>query len=298
MNHSTTVPFVWQGRADAGEVGPSIRWYPYVRPYTESCCGGGADGMCGGRGGRRNGGRPGAAQGPLAQRAALANVPVMGEPALGDARAVVCVEGPLKAAQVALAVRVAGVLEHGSTPVVLGGGHEVAWGTVQAVTRARADLLSVLAVRFDAHFDWRRAAPPIRERRSVRSRNGAQAMANPSITGFWASAAMPIRRRCLTVPTRWAYGTGWTISCRSRWWHSGHCRRWGKTVRSVMVSTSPWIGMRYPGPSLRGVAPAPLASGKLLAADVAELNPAFKRDGLTARVAARPVVRIARGCAR
>ena len=38
-----------------------------------------------------------------------------------------------------------------------------------------------------------------------------------------------------------------------------------------------------------------LASGRLIAADIAELNPAFDRDGLTARVAARIAARVARG---
>jgi formiminoglutamase len=42
---------------------------------------------------------------------------------------------------------------------------------------------------------------------------------------------------------------------------------------------------------------AVLASGKLLAADIAELNPALDRDGLTARVAARLAARIARAAA-
>jgi formiminoglutamase len=37
-----------------------------------------------------------------------------------------------------------------------------------------------------------------------------------------------------------------------------------------------------------------LASGRLVAADIAELNPALDRDGLTARVAARLAARIAR----
>ena len=37
-----------------------------------------------------------------------------------------------------------------------------------------------------------------------------------------------------------------------------------------------------------------LASGKLVAADIAELNPGFDRDGLTARVAARIAATIAR----
>ena len=69
-----------------------------------------------------------------------------------------------------------------------------------------------------------------------------------------------------------------------------------------------------PGAQAPGVsAPAPLgvpmahvealidqlmSSGRVIAADIAELNPVFDRDGLTARVAARLAARIARGHAR
>ena len=42
------------------------------------------------------------------------------------------------------------------------------------------------------------------------------------------------------------------------------------------------------------VVDAVLASGKLVAADLAEFNPAFDRDGLTAKVVARLAARIAR----
>lgn len=38
-----------------------------------------------------------------------------------------------------------------------------------------------------------------------------------------------------------------------------------------------------------------MLSGRVIAADIAELNPVFDRDGLTARVAARLAARIARG---
>ena len=38
-----------------------------------------------------------------------------------------------------------------------------------------------------------------------------------------------------------------------------------------------------------------LASGRLVAADIAELNPGLDRDGLTAKVAARLMARMARG---
>ena len=47
---------------------------------------------------------------------------------------------------------------------------------------------------------------------------------------------------------------------------------------------------------VEAVVDAVLASGKLVAADVAEFNPAFDRDGITAKVVARLAARIARVC--
>ena len=46
---------------------------------------------------------------------------------------------------------------------------------------------------------------------------------------------------------------------------------------------------------VEAVVDAVLASGKLVAADLAEFNPAFDRDGLTAKVVARLAARLARG---
>jgi formiminoglutamase len=46
---------------------------------------------------------------------------------------------------------------------------------------------------------------------------------------------------------------------------------------------------------LERVVDAVLASGNLVAADLAEFNPSFDRDGLTAKVVARLAARLARG---
>src|SRR5690606_27073757 len=107
---------------------------------------------------QRNGGRSGAAQGPHALRSALAGLPVLGEPQLWDAGDVGCSDGRLEDAQAALAERVAAVLARGACPLVLGGGHEVAWGTFSGIVRARPQLQRLLIVNFDAHFDLRQAA--------------------------------------------------------------------------------------------------------------------------------------------
>ena len=68
-----------------------------------------------------------------------------------------------------------------------------------------------------------------------------------------------------------------------------------------MCCPAPWLpAYRPPAPlgvplwGVERVVDAVLASGKLVAADLAEFNPAFDRDGLTAKVVARLAARIAR----
>ncbi len=107
-------------------------------------------------------GRPGAAHGPDAIRQALANVPAHGLPALYDAGNISCEDGDLESAQLALAGAVREVLARGGFPLVLGGGHEVAWGTWQGLRAhldAQDDAGRVLIINIDAHFDLRTSRP-------------------------------------------------------------------------------------------------------------------------------------------
>jgi len=110
----------------------------------------------------RNQGRPGAAHGPDAIRHALANVPAHGLTALYDTGNIACEDGDLESAQLALAGTVHNMLARGGVPLVLGGGHEVAWGTWQGLRAhldARNDDGRLLIINIDAHFDLRTSRP-------------------------------------------------------------------------------------------------------------------------------------------
>lgn len=104
---------------------------------------------------RRNFGRIGAAQGPLAIRQALAKMPIHRKRfSLYDCGNITCSDNDLESAQAALGEAVAKLLDHGITPIVLGGGHELAWGHYQGIaTKFPKELLGI--VNFDAHFDMR-----------------------------------------------------------------------------------------------------------------------------------------------
>lgn len=305
----------WQGRIDAEETGPSLRWHQRVQPFTSASQGGVAlIGFAVDEGVRRNGGRVGAAHGPEAARKALANLPLLGEPALWDAGDVACAGGDLDAAQQALAQQVAQALAQGCLPLVLGGGHEVAWGSFQGVAQARPDARRILIVNLDAHFDLRQA------------REGNSGTPFRQIQEWCAAQGRSFDYRVLGISryanTQALFERADTLGVRY-WLDDALQTEQGlQEALAVLAHDLAQCDAAYltvdidvlPGAVAPGVsAPAPLgvplaqvervvdtvlASGKLVAADLAEFNPTFDRDGLTAKVVARLAARIARGGAR
>ncbi|MFM0209160.1 formimidoylglutamase [Paraburkholderia sediminicola] len=209
------VPFddkVWSGRSDDGEPGDTRRIFNQVVPFggalrhedvlgTAPLIGNDAPVIVGfgsDEGVRRNQGRTGAAHAPKELRRVLAGLPAKTSIAtLADAGDVVCDDGDLEGAQAELAKVVSDVLASGGRPLVLGGGHEVAWGTycgfrlhqdrvagaagtdagagivttspTSAAAAANAGAIStitsapairkLLIINFDAHFDLRQKRP-------------------------------------------------------------------------------------------------------------------------------------------
>ena len=305
-------PFHWTGRIDAEETGVTTRWHHRVKPLDDRATGGVAlIGFPVDEGVRRNGGRVGAADGPRAVRAALANLPIMGEPALWDAGDAGCSDGDLEAAQDKLAQRVAAAIAQGCRPLVLGGGHEVAWGTFQGIVRARPDLQHILVVNFDAHFDLRQAA-------QANSGTPFRQIAE------WCHAHdRPFDYRVLGI-SRYANTQALferAEALGARYWlddvlqtEAGMQQALAALAQELQACDAVYLSIDIdvlPGAVAPGVsAPAPLgvplwgvervvdavlSSGKLVAADLAEFNPSFDRDGLTAKVVARLAARLARG---
>jgi len=315
MNDTTLTPFVWHGRVDAEETGPSTRWHQHVRPFTADSRGGVAlVGFAVDEGVRRNHGRTGAAQGPQALRQALANLPVMGEPALWDAGDVACTDGRLEVAQETLGQRVAESLGQGCMPLVLGGGHEVAWGTFQGIARACTGLRRVLVVNFDAHFDLRMAAQansgtPFRQIEEWCAAHGRPFEYRVFGISRYANTQALFERADVLGARYWLddalQGEAGVQEARAALEHDlSQCDGVYLTVDMDVLPGASAPGVSAPAPlgvplaCVESLVDVVLASRKLLAADIAELNPAFDRDGLTAKVAARLAARIARGCAR
>ena len=310
--NTPTAAFVWQGRVDTEETGPSPRWHQHVEPLgPDARAGVTLMGFAVDEGVRRNGGRPGAAQGPQALRAALASLPVLGEPALFDAGDVACEGDALEAAQARLATRVAEAVARGSLPLVLGGGHEIAWGTFQGIVRGPQAPARLLIVNLDAHFDLRVAARANSGTPFRQMQQWCEAQGLPfnyrvfGISRFANTQALFDRADALGV-RYWLDealqdSAGLQAAQQALAQDLAAC---DAVYLTVCLDVLP--GAQAPGVSAPAALGVPLwlaeslidqvlASGRTVAADIAELNPALDRDGLTARVAARLAARIARG---
>lgn len=152
----------WQGRSDA----PAAAYFFQIvqplnlldknpSPIPASSQPFAILGFCCDEGVKRNLGRTGAAEGPAALRAALAKLAVHRSDLICyDAGNIHCINSDLEGAQQALGEAVALLLRQGLTPLVIGGGHELAWGHYQGIAQISSQK-NLGIVNMDAHFDMR-----------------------------------------------------------------------------------------------------------------------------------------------
>ena len=153
MNHS----FKWQGRQD-GEGDAHLRLHQVVNTRQHAAFA--LIGFSSDEGVKRNKGRLGAAEAPDMIRAQLANLPVHQPVSIADLGTVVCDHGKLEHAQAELAEQVERSLKQGMKPIVLGGGHEVAFGSFSGLfqyIQNNEPNRKIGIINFDAHFDLREA---------------------------------------------------------------------------------------------------------------------------------------------
>lgn len=148
----------WKGRTTTAAQGAQY-WYQQVvlKDWNEGPTSGGVGiiGYACDEGVRRNQGRPGAAAGPAALRERLARLAYHHDgKTITDYGDIMCVGEDMESAQKQLALMVAGVIEAGGMPIVLGGGHDLAYGHYRGV-RAAAKEQKIAIINFDAHFDLR-----------------------------------------------------------------------------------------------------------------------------------------------
>lgn len=262
---------------------------------------------------RRNGGRPGAREGPDRIREALYALTPDASPAhredflsllertrdAGDVE----VTGEVEEDQRRLGRRLAPYLREGAFPVVLGGGHETAFGHFLGYVEAG---LSPAILNWDAHPDVREWA----ERGPHSGSPFRQALLHPSgacrgyeVAGLARhSAAAPHLDFLRERGGRWTWAPDVDVEAVTA--------LYADRARPTLVSfdLDAVDGAYAPGvsaPATDGLRPAVwLAAAEeagrrpaVTSADVVEMNPRFDRDGRTARLAALTVWRILRGLA-
>lgn len=106
---------------------------------------------------KRNHGRIGALDGPDTIRKQLAKMPnhLANNIHLYDVGNVQCSDGAMETAQDHLSEKVVQLLEQPAFPIVLGGGHDMAYGHYQGLKRFFGGDASIGIINFDAHFDLR-----------------------------------------------------------------------------------------------------------------------------------------------
>lgn len=164
MAYKTSSPSDWTGRIDSTENFDAFRWHQWVKlldlssetlkPF-EGTLGIALLGFCSDTGVRRNLGRAGAVNGPKAIRKELCNMPCWFESAVHifDAGDIHCIDDDLESAQAELSVAVKKLISLNLFPIVLGGGHETAYGHYNGLKSVFKEPIGI--VNFDAHFDLR-----------------------------------------------------------------------------------------------------------------------------------------------
>ena len=292
----------WTGRDDGP--GPEhARWHSRIAPVDETTPGFALLGLASDEGVVRNQGQPGAAQGPSAIRAQLGSMAVHHDIALFDGGDVQVVDGDLESAQQRYGDALAQLLRQGKLTVGLGGGHEITWASYLGVRGAFPDARLGI-INLDAHFDNRPTEV------ATSGTGFAQIMAAEAGRPTLVSA-MGIAEASNTADlfnrARQA-GIGWVTDDRWITYPSDAGQSVAQLLQQVdivylTIDLDVLPGAVAPGvsaPAPYGV-PVPLVSavidhiatsGKLVHADIAELNPMLDTDHRTAAVAARMVDRL------
>ena len=314
MSNPTFDMSVWGGRVDAWEGTRARYWHEVIQPISKAQAPGVAlIGFACDEGVRRNLGRIGARRGPHELRKILANLAVHSERPLYETGDEDCAHGNLERAQIAFGARIAALLDAGHLPIGLGGGHEIAFGTftglVGHLAKKSANPPRIGIVTLDAHFDLRKAT-------QANSGNSFLLMAESCSKQGWPfgycclgiaepsnTAALFDRARELGVMWRTDSQLCDLKLAESVTMLQNFLAGVDQAYLSICLDVLPAaVAPGVSAPAARGVgletiellAESVKASGKLLVADIAELNPDFDQDNRTAKIAARLVYQLSR----
>ncbi|MFE1592489.1 formimidoylglutamase [Nocardia sp. NPDC058705] len=293
----------WTGRVD-GTTPEHLRWHQAVTPY-EPGKGPGACvfvGFACEEGVRRNKGRLGAAEGPDALRRALSPMALATDLRAFDAGTIAVTDERLEDGQRRLGETVSALLDDGAFPVVLGGGHEIAYGTYLGLAgstrRPPGTIIGIL--NLDAHFDLRPDPVPSSGtpfRQILESDDNVHyaviGISQPSNTRILFDTANSFGVRYLLdddcEPTR-------VTTFIDDFLAGIDFLHLTIDLDVLPASTAPGVSAPaaygVPLPTIQAICDQATTSGKLAIVDIAELNPHLDIDSRTARTAARLIHRI------
>ncbi|BCT74552.1 formimidoylglutamase [Sinomonas cyclohexanicum] len=311
----------WSGRND-GDSREHRRWWQAARPHTPGELAASVQAAHDGarstpavllgfrseEGVRRNKGRLGAAEGPAAIRAALGPLAFHLDRDVFDAGDVTVVTGgdefpgDLEGGQERFGAALAAALDAGALTVGLGGGHETAFASYLGVAGSeRSGGVRVGVLNLDAHFDLRAEDQPTSGTPFLQMAR-AEAAEGRTLQYAVLGISRPNNTRVLfdradELGVRYLLDE-YTTRQTAEAFVEDFLADLDAVYLTIDLDVLP--AAVAPGVSAPAAVGVPLeviiavvrriaASGKLLHADIAELNPSFDIDGRTAKVAARLV---------
>ena len=168
-NYSLMPEAIWQGRIDSQDDFEDFRWHQWIKKLDlndknlkpfEARLGFAILGFESDTGVRLNKGRPGASKGPNSIRRELASLPCQfsNDVLLFDAGNISSENISLEQAQNSLSKAVDKILDLNLFPILLGGGHEIAFGHFKGILgylEKKSEDKNIGIINFDAHFDLR-----------------------------------------------------------------------------------------------------------------------------------------------
>lgn len=290
----------WSGRSDGP--GPEhARWHSVVRPLDvakpQAEPGVALLGFASDEGVERNHGRPGAAAGPAALRSALGSLALHHTHPLYDAGTITTQGTDLEGSHERLSDAVESLSRAGHLTIILGGGHETAFGSHRGAFRAQGPLQ---IINLDAHFDLRTAnvptsGTPFKQISELVGREdfdysvlGISRPNNTPVLFDEASAlgvTVVLDEELLSMDRAGLRATVERICAGAKPIHLSIDLDVLPAAQAPGVSAPAGLGV--PVNIIRELALTIAATGRLALVDVVELNPTFDTDAHTAKLAAR-----------
>lgn len=252
---------------------------------------------------RRNQGRVGAKDGPNVIKQQLAKIALHHDQKIADFGTIICENEDLESTQQALAHLISETIEQNIFPIVLGGGHDIAYGHFLGIQAGLKEKYAsrIGIINFDAHFDLR---PPTQQANSgtpfyqILKENDIERV-DYTVLGIQQAANT---KELFSIAD--AYHVGYVLNHQCTDHHVGQL----KTRLTSFIERNDYLYITIDldgfssayAPGVSASSPMGftpnfvlqmldfiLDSKKVISCDIAELNPNFDQDHVTAKLAAR-----------